>query len=148
MKINAGVHQLNHNTKIQDQGKSASTPRASFSQLVAQSTQKNNFVEIERMLKDVELKATLLKRSMTIQGLREYKRSVQQLLILVVREGLGSKDVLGFNRRGGRKRYTLLDEIDRKLLEITDDLLLSEQARLELLRRIGDIKGLLIHLLY
>jgi uncharacterized protein YaaR (DUF327 family) len=46
------------------------------------------------------------------------------------------------------KRYKLLDEIDEKLIEMAEELLQTEQGRLELLSKIGEIRGLLINLFY
>ncbi|MNE66321.1 hypothetical protein D3C80_1618630 [compost metagenome] len=58
------------------------------------------------------------------------------------------KEVRGFDRRGRMKRYKLLEEIDETLVSMAEDLLDSEQGRIDLLNKIGEIRGLLINLLY
>ena len=73
---------------------------------------------------------------------------VKQFLELTVRRGIGIKDVRSMDRRGRIKRHKLLDEIDEGLLSMADELLQSEEGRLELLQRIGDIRGMLINLLF
>ena len=73
---------------------------------------------------------------------------MKQFLEETVRQGIGIKDTTGWDRRGRGKRYKLLDEIDRHLVEMADDMLETEEGKIELLGKVGEIRGLLINLFY
>lgn len=85
---------------------------------------------------------------MTVRELKAYKAMVKQFLELTVRRGVGIKDVRSMDRRGRIKRHKLLDEVDESLLAMAEELLQSEQGRMQLLQSVGDIRGMLINLLF
>ncbi|MNI94013.1 hypothetical protein D3C73_1520480 [compost metagenome] len=73
---------------------------------------------------------------------------VKRFLEDTVRRGVTIKDAKGWDRRGRGKRYKLLDEVDAALLAMADELLETEQGKIELLQRIGEIRGMLINLCF
>ncbi len=91
------------------------------------------------------MQADRLLKSMTIRELHTYKQYVKRFLEETARRGIRLRDTKGWDRRGRTKRYKLLDEIDGHLLRMADDLLDSEQGRIEILGAIGEIRGLLIN---
>jgi uncharacterized protein YaaR (DUF327 family) len=62
--------------------------------------------------------------------------------------GIGLKDTKGWDRRGRGKRYKLLEEIDSVLVSMGDEMLEHEQGRIDMLNKIGEIRGLLINLFF
>lgn len=88
-----------------------------------------------------------LARSMTIRELKAYRLLVKRFLEDTVRRGVTMKEARA-DRRGRGKRYKLIDEIDAALLEMADEMLESEQGKIELLQRIGEIRGMLINLVF
>jgi uncharacterized protein YaaR (DUF327 family) len=85
---------------------------------------------------------------MTVRELRQYKLLVKQFLEETARRGVNLKDTKGWDRRGRAKRYKILEEIDTELLNLADDMLASEQGRIDLLQKVGEIRGMLINLLF
>lgn len=85
---------------------------------------------------------------MTVRELRQYKLLVKQFLEETARRGVTLRDKRGWDRRGRSKRYKLLEELDRELLELADEMLETEQGRIDILQKIGEIRGMLIHFLY
>lgn len=148
MKINSGVHSIHTKNVIQDTASNAITGQKSFAAFMSQQSELKTKEHLQNMLKQIEHKGLQLTKSLTIRDLHEYKRYVQQFLDAVIRQGIGIKKTRGFNRRGREKRYMIIEEIDRHLLDLTDQFILDESRRIELLERIGEIKGLLINLLY
>ena len=51
-----------------------------------------------------------------------------------------------WNRSGEGRRLKIVDTIDEKLIELTEDILNEERDSVEILAKIGEIKGLLINL--
>ncbi len=89
-----------------------------------------------------------LARSMTVRELKAYRMMVKRFLEDTVRRGVGIKESRGWDRRGRGKRYKLLDEVDAALLAMADELLETEQGKIELLQKIGEIRGMLINLVF
>ena len=57
------------------------------------------------------------------------------------------KETRGWDRRGRGKRYNVIDEVD-SALAMADELLDTEQGRIDLLNRVGEIRGMLINLVF
>jgi hypothetical protein len=148
VKINPGWRPFGKQIHLNDSPAAAPVAPRSFSDLLQQQDEKADAEQLNRMLQQIHLQGERLTKSMTIRELRAYKTLVKQFLEKTVRRGIGIKDTTGWDRRGRGKRYKLLDEIDRRLLEMADDLLETEAGRIELLRQVGEIRGLLINLSY
>jgi len=73
---------------------------------------------------------------------------VKRFLEDTVRRGIGLKETRGWDRRGRVKKYKLIEEIDAALVSMGEELLQTEEGRLELLAKIGEIRGLLMNLLF
>lgn len=104
--------------------------------------------ELTAQLEQIRQQSDRLARSMTMRELHEYKRMVKRYLERTARRGVGLKDARGRDRGGRDRNYVLLDEIDRELLLLADDLLETEQGRMALLGTVGEIKGLLFQTFY
>lgn len=63
-----------------------------------------------------------------------------------VRRGITLRDSRGWDRRGRNKRYKLVEEIDAALIALAEELLETEQGKIELLQKVGEIRGMLINL--
>lgn len=99
-------------------------------------------------LQDIHRQGDRLAKKMTVRELMLYRQMVKQFLEDTIRRGVGLKEVRGFDRRGRVKRYKLLDEIDATLVSMAEDLLDTEEGRIELLNKIGEIRGILINLMF
>lgn len=60
--------------------------------------------------------------------------------------GMQLKQSHTWNRFGEGRRLKIVDTIDEKLVELTEDMLDEEKSSVDLLAKIGEIKGLLINL--
>jgi hypothetical protein len=148
MKIHSGWNFVPKDIQKQEPHGPVMSPPRSFSDLMRQQEQNATEEQLKRMLEQIQKQGERLAKSMTVRELRQYRLMVKRFLEDTVRRGVGIKETRGFDRRGRTKRYKLLDEIDARLLEMADELLEHEQGRLEILRKIGEIQGLLINLLY
>jgi uncharacterized protein YaaR (DUF327 family) len=100
------------------------------------------------MLEQIQLQGERLSKSMTVRELRQYKLLIKKFLEETARRGVQLRETKGWDRRGRSKRYKLLEEIDENLLAMADDLLEHEQGRIEILQKIGEIRGMLINLFF
>lgn len=148
MKINPGWRPFGKIIQHGDSSNQTPIPPKSFSDTLHHQDEKANLEQLNRMLKQIQVQGERLAKSMTVRELRLYKNMVKQFLEETVRRGVSIKDTKGWDRRGRGKRYKLLDEMDRYLLDMADDMLETEQGKIDLLVKMGEIRGLLINLFF
>lgn len=147
MKIGPGFRPLNNGIGIND-NTAKPVQSKSFSDVMQHQGERASQEELNRRFKEIQLQGDRLARSMTIRELKAYRLLVKRFMEDTVRRGVGMKDSRGWDRRGRGKRYKLLDEIDAALLEMADELLETEQGKIELLQKMGEIRGMLINLCF
>ncbi|MNH91680.1 hypothetical protein D3C87_765290 [compost metagenome] len=145
MKIEPGYRPLTSGRGITD-GSNKPVAAKSFSDAMQQQGEQASQQELNRRVKEIQLQGDRLAHSMTVRELKAYRLLVKRFLEDTVRRGVRMKEVKGWDRRGRGKKYNLIDEIDSALLSMADELLESEQGKIELLQKIGEIRGMLINL--
>lgn len=145
MKINPGWRPFGKQLKIAENTTSPQLQQKSFSDMMQHHEEKATQEQLQKMLQQIHAQADRLAKTMTVRELRLYKQLVKQFLEETARRGVHLKETKGWDRRGRSKRYKILDEIDKELLGMADSMLESEQGRIELLQKIGEIRGLLIN---
>ena len=147
MKINPGWRPFG-NMRLPDNAAAPQAQTKSFGDMLQQQEGKANQEQLLRMMQQIEQQGERLLKSMTVRELRAYKLMIQRFLEETARRGVAVKETRGIDRRGRGKRYKILDEIDSALLEMADHMLNSEQGRIDILNKVGEIRGMLINLLY
>lgn len=145
MKINPGFRPLGHDLARADQSPKQA-PLRSFADVIGQQDQQRTQEQLQRKLQDIHMQGERLSRSMTVRELLLYRQMVKSFLEDTAVRGIGLKETRGWDRRGRTKRYKLLEEVDAILVSMAETLLETEQGRIELLAKIGDIRGILINL--
>jgi uncharacterized protein YaaR (DUF327 family) len=147
MKIDQGFRPLGQNRANNDSGMKQVQSRG-FADVLIQQDANRTQEQLQQKLQDIHRQGDRLAKVMTVRELKLYRQMIKQFLEDTIRRGVVLKEVRGFDRRGRIKRYKLLDEIDETLVAMADELLESEQGRIDLLNKIGEIRGLLINLLF
>lgn len=145
MKINPGWRPFGKEVKMAENNSSPQLQPKTFSDMMHHHDEKASQEQLQKMLQQIQTQAERLSKSMTVRELRQYKMLVKQFLEETVRRGVHLKETRGWDRRGRGKRYKILDEIDKELLGLADDMLESEQGRIDILYKIGEIRGMLIN---
>lgn len=147
MKINPGWRPLGQDRARADHGTKPVQMR-NFADVMSHQDEQRTMEQLQQKLKDIHNQGERLARSMTVRELKLYRQMVKQFLEDTLGRGVGLKETRGFDRRGRTKRYKLLDELDSALIAMGEELLESEEGRMELLGKIGDIRGMLINLFF
>ncbi|MBO9597200.1 MAG: YaaR family protein [Cohnella sp.] len=136
--------------KAVPRGELSSRPQQmqSFGDLLHHQDEQRTQEELQRKLEDIRLQGDRLARSMTVRELVLYRQMVKSFLEDTVKRGIGLKDTRGWDRRGRSKRYKLLEEVDAMLVAMGEELLATEEGRLDLLNKVGEIRGILINLAF
>ncbi|MEK5234109.1 YaaR family protein [Paenibacillus sp. FSL L8-0470] len=147
MKINPGYRPLKSELPTNEEGRRP-VQQKSFTDVFHQQGEQKTIDELNRQIKDIQQQGDRLSKSMTVRELAIYRNMIKKFLEETARRGVILKDTKGWDRRGRSKRYKLLEEIDAALLNLADDLLESEHGRIDLLGRVGEIRGMLINLAF
>lgn len=132
--------------KIRADAQQSTTNQARFAQMVSTQSQRLQGEQIQRLLGDISSAGDRLARSRNLRDMARFKMLVRRFLKEAVQTGLDVKKSHTWNQFGEGRRLTLVEIIDEKMIELTEALLADEETSVDLLARIGEIKGLLVNL--
>ncbi|WP_026585147.1 YaaR family protein [Bacillus sp. J33] len=144
MKINQDLRLKLDNVR-QDQ-KQAAGNRAKFYEMVQKQDQKMQASQLQGLLKDIDAAGERLSRSRTFKDLAKFKTLVKRFVKEAVDFGMELKQRKSWNQFGQGRSLRVVETIDEKLSELTDELMKKEESSIEILGKVGEIKGLLINL--
>ncbi|MFC4403554.1 YaaR family protein [Gracilibacillus xinjiangensis] len=110
-----------------------------------QSTQLKQ-AELSKLMSEITAQGKRIARFRSFKDLAAYKRMVKRFLKETVDFGLGIKQSHSFLLDGDNRKLSIVEEIDEKLIELTENVLDQEKNSIQILDLIGEIKGLLINL--
>lgn len=120
--------------------------KQNFDKLVQSQALKLQKDGLEKLVEEIGKQGNKLARFRTFKELTKFKRMVKNFLQDTVYNGLGLKRSSSFNFEGQHSMLQVVEEIDAKLIELTEQVMGNEQRSVDLLDLIGEIKGLLINL--
>ncbi|PAQ12704.1 hypothetical protein CD798_17950 [Bacillaceae bacterium SAOS 7] len=144
MKIEKDIH-FNIDKLRKDQ-KLSSNGQSKFSSIVQQQGEQLKTDQIQRLLTDIEGAGKRLAHSRTFQDLAKYKTLVRRFVRETVEFGMNLKNSHTWNQFGEGRKLKIVETIDEKLIELTEDVINKEKKSVDLLGQIGEIKGLIINL--
>jgi uncharacterized protein YaaR (DUF327 family) len=101
---------------------------------------------LQELLDEVHSAGDLLKKRPFPEEIKRYKRAVGDFLQYVVENSFAVAESTGGNILR-RKKYTMIQVVDRKLEQLAAGILSGQSGQLELLARVDEIAGLLVNLL-
>ena len=119
-------------------------------------TFKNKLNEIEqehikeqlKVLYDkIEVQSSKLQDKLFIEDLIQYKKLVKDFLDITVNNSHIFYKENSLDRRGRHRVYSLVKKVDNELDELTKDFLDLEGNRIKILKKLDDIKGILLDIL-
>ncbi len=106
--------------------------------------QENIRVELNSIYTEIESQQEKLSEKLFIDDLIEYKKLVKEFLNIAVNNSHVFFKENSLDRRGRHRVYSLVKKVDQELDELTKDFLDIENKRLNILKRLDDIKGILL----
>lgn len=116
-----------------------------FSALMKEKRDHKGYERLQQKLALVEEHGQLLAESQTIEHLESYKEKIKDFLKDALDQSQQLEEKRGFNRRGRTKIYKVVEQVDAKLLQLTDTVISGESRRLDILDQVGEIKGMLVN---
>lgn len=117
-----------------------------FGDMVVKQGSKLQTEQLTRLLGDISAAGDRVARSRNLRELARFKMLIKRFLQEAVDYGLEMKQSHTWNRFGEGRRLKIIQTIDERLVELAQDILNEEKQTIDLLDKIGEIKGLLINL--
>jgi len=148
MKISDGLRPMVEMPRATDSRRSPQSEQLNFGKLVQGEDQRMSQERLSQLLSTIDKQGQILARSRSIRDFYAYKNLVKQFMEEAVQYGIALDDRRGMNRRGRSRLYKIVKEVDAELLRLTDELLSDQAPMIDLLARIGEIRGMLINLYF
>ncbi|WP_400161768.1 YaaR family protein [Brevibacillus sp. TJ4] len=148
MKIGDGLRPNMDLLKTADQRRSSQAERLNFGTLIQGEDDRMSQERLTQLLTNIDKQGQILARSRSIRDFYLYRNLVKQFMEEAVKFGIALDDRRGMNRRGRSRLYKIVKEVDGELLKLTDELLSEQAPMIDLLARIGEIRGMLINLYF
>ena len=117
-----------------------------FDKLVQTQSHKIVREELSELLDNITKQGEKLAKFRSFQDLAKFKRMIKEFLQETVYKGLKLKHDHNFTSNYYSQKLTTVEEIDEKLVDLTEDVLDQEKKTVDLLGAIGEIRGLLVNL--
>ncbi|WP_342429517.1 YaaR family protein [Neobacillus sp. FSL H8-0543] len=101
---------------------------------------------LQSLLKVLDQNGNRLSTSKSVRDLLAYKQSIQDFLKEVVQNGYSLEEYRSFHPNGRDKRLKIIKQIDQQLIQLSEQIIEKQAASVDLLKTIGEIKGLLVNL--
>ncbi len=102
--------------------------------------------ELDRLLQEVNQKGDVLVASQSLDAAYAYRQAVKKYLDILVKGSLSVAAKTSTDRFGRQKIYAVVEEIDRQLIDLIDLVIKGQKEPLQMLKIVGEVKGLLISL--
>lgn len=116
-----------------------------FSEMMQTEMREFEQEELQHLMDEITEQGERLARFHLIRDLIKFKRFIREFLEKTVHQGLHVKKDYYMSVHGQGQTFSIVEEIDQKLLALTEMILHEEKENVKLLELIGEIKGLLIN---
>jgi uncharacterized protein YaaR (DUF327 family) len=138
-------------------GKKEKARRKTFSQLVESAAEEGEPLSadlseaghrggVEDLLDAVFSSGDRLKKSITMEAIRDYRQKVKAFIKYAVQHSMATEETTSGANIMKRKRFTLVKVIDEKLEALAASVLAAQKEQLAILAQIDEINGLLVDL--
>ncbi|WHY88383.1 YaaR family protein [Neobacillus novalis] len=101
---------------------------------------------LQTIFDELEQHGSSLSRSRSLKDLIAYKQTIQSFLKEVAQNGVAIEEHKGSYPNGREKRLKMIKQVDHQLLGLSDLVLDKQAPSIDLLQKMGEIKGLLVNL--
>jgi len=148
MKIGDGIRPPFESLRGSDLRRGQQVEKLNFRDMVKSQGHRLSDEKMTQLLNEIDKQGEILARSRSVRDFYHYKSLVKRFMEEAVKYGIALDDRRGVNRRGRSRLYKIVKEVDEQLLTLADELLSQQAPMLELLSRMGEIRGMLINLYF
>ncbi|KKB35312.1 YaaR family protein [Bacillus thermotolerans] len=145
MKIRKDNNIRMNQHRITDEKPQTAKPSA-FSEALKAKNSEWKRQDLTKLLTSIEEAGERLARSRQFQDVVKYKTLVRQFMKEAVDAGLSMKNAHTWNQFGEGRKLTIIEMLDEELVHLAAEVTNKEKTTIDLLKRIGEIEGLIINL--
>ncbi|WP_232698995.1 YaaR family protein [Brevibacillus daliensis] len=131
-----------------EQRRGAPVEKTNFRDMVKGEGERLSNERLQTLLKEIDAQGEILARSRNVRDYYAYRTLIKRFMEEAVRHGVTLDERKVLNRRGRSRVHKIVKEIDAELLALADELLSEEAPLIDMLARIGEIRGMLINLYF
>lgn len=144
MKINHDIRSLQEPTTRKL--RADSNQQKTFQSLVQSQAHQLQNMEMERLINDITKQGNKLARFRSFRDLAKFKQMIRRFLKEAMTKGLKVQVEHHLQGFGQTRKLATIQEVDQKLIELTEVMMDQEKKTVDLLDLIGEIKGLLLNI--
>jgi uncharacterized protein YaaR (DUF327 family) len=119
---------------------------SAFSLLLQEKKESMTKERLANLITQIDRQAEQLSRCRTLRNLKVYKNMIRDFVQEVVHSGLELKETTSGHLNGRQRHLKIIQEVDKQLMELSNHVLDERKTSIDILEKIGEIKGLLINL--
>ncbi|QGQ43909.1 YaaR family protein [Metabacillus sediminilitoris] len=126
--------------------KAAQISSKGFQSLMVQQGNKLQLDQLNKLLVNIEDVGRRLAKSRNFSDLSKYKLLVKKFINEAVEYGMSMKQSRSWDHYGNSRSLKIVEQVDQSLSELAEEIVRKESSMINVLAKIGEIKGLLINL--
>lgn len=146
MKIDKNKRLSKVNSKKMKKTQDKTIPRLSFTEILENTEEEKMRQALNEILEEINKKGRELINNRTVENLLSYKKMVRDFVEDAVDFGLKVNARRGYGLSGRTKILRTVSTIDQRLVELTDIIIKQEKKGVSLLKKVGQIEGLLVNI--
>jgi uncharacterized protein YaaR (DUF327 family) len=132
--------------QVRQEQKQTAAGGVRFHEVVQKQEHKMQMGQLQQLLEQIDAAGSRLARSRSFKDMAKFKTLVRQFVKEAVEFGMDLKQSHSWNQYGEGRSLKVVETIDDRLVELAEELRAKKEQPLDLLGKIGEIKGLLINL--
>ncbi len=100
--------------------------------------------KLSNLMKEIEEQGAKITKHMDIRDMKRYRNLVKEFMNEVTANSHEFSRENFLDRKGRHRVYGIIKEVDKSLDDLAQELLKEEKDNLEILKRIDDIRGMLL----
>ncbi|WP_175637951.1 YaaR family protein [Metabacillus schmidteae] len=126
--------------------KVAQTSTKGFHDLIVKQGSKLQNEQLNKLLVDIDSAGRRLAKSRNFSDLSKYKLLVKKFIHEAVEFGMNMKQSRSWDYNGNSRALKIVEQVDESLVQLADEMISKEGSTIDILAKIGEVKGLLINL--
>ena len=132
---------------VKDDRKVSSGSAADFRSQLVKAENGSYEQQLEELVSDIVKQGEKLGKRVDIKELRDYKRLISEFLEVAVGNSRKFSKQSLLDRRGRHKVYALIKKVNNEVDLLTQEVMNGEKDNIEILRRVDDIRGLILDMM-
>lgn len=122
------------------------TQKGQFGQKLKKLSEEQYEVRLKQLLENIDTQAEKLAKTMDMKEVIRYKTMITEFLNEVTRGTHAFEKQNFLDRRGRHRMYGIVKKVNEQLDNLTQDVLKKESSNIKILKKIDDIRGMLLDL--